>query len=149
MKTYEYDITEKQFDEYVEGLPLLYPDQQLQSKEECENPEYMLYGEALGHNVKFKNYKKELNGKTVDAFKICNTEEEFMHCAHCGIKYETKNHEERPVCKRPTRDIIDINRQFSDKLENYRLKLVKEYQTEMKEKYAKKEKQLRHEFGLV
>jgi hypothetical protein len=102
----------------------------------------------MGEKVKFKNFKKKNGNREIDGFAICITEEEFMHCPHCDLKYGSENHDCCPVCKRSTRDIININRKYSDALERYRLKVVGEFREEMKERYEKKQRQLKIEYGL-
>lgn len=148
MKTYEYDLTDKEWDKHTGELECLYPDPDVHTEKECANPDYKVWGRMSADTVKFKEVLKDENGEKISKKLLLITAEEYLRCPHDGIQYETEKHDECPMCKKSSRDIIDVNRRFTDELEGYRIELTGEYQKLMREKYDSKRDKLMIKFGI-
>jgi len=149
IKIHEFEISEEKFYEFTSDKVQLYPQEGVQTPEECKDPEYTIWGETMADTVKWKNArKKNKEGVEKDVFYICIQEEKDLRCPHCGIKFETEHHDCCPICLKKNRSIIDTNRRFSDELEDYRLELHRKYDKIANDKYKEKTDELLKKYNL-
>ena len=120
-KVLEFEITEEEFDKYVtqQGLALL-----------ATEEDYMLYGTALGADIKYKNYKKDDN---TDGFRIVQFAPQEVTCGKCHIKIHTGYHDECPVCKTALADMVQKNREYNDRMHDFQTALNEKFQNEYRE----------------
>jgi hypothetical protein len=76
--------------------------------------EYELFGMKMSDPIKYKNFRKEVDGKEVDAFCVVKTVQQELLCGKCNIKVNTDHHESCPICKTTFRSIMENNSKFNE-----------------------------------
>jgi len=122
LKIEEFDLTEEEFYTYTKDVPKLH------TEEVDGKIEYELFGATMSDPMKYKNYRKEVDGKEVDAFCAVQTIPQEMTCGTCHIKINTDKHNECPICKTTFREMIITNRKYNDGIAEKRAEMGKEFQ---------------------
>lgn len=100
---HEYPTDQEEFDKYASDLPVV-------NEETYKEDGYKLYGEkGLASKAKFKLTDK-------GEISILLLQPESVHCYTCEIDFKTeKNPEKCPSCGKTIYDILDVNRKFVNK----------------------------------
>jgi hypothetical protein len=136
LKIEEFDITEEEFYAYTKELLKLHVE------EKDGKVEYELFGMAMSDPVKYKNYRKEVDGEEVDAFCIYQIVPQEITCGKCHIKINTDKHEDCPVCHQSFRDMIIVNRDFNDRCADKKNEMNTRFQEEYNGFLAELKKEL-------
>ena len=139
LKIEEFDITEEEFYTYTKDMPKVHIEYDEKDKEKVL---YELYGMAMSEPVKYKNYRKEVDGKETDAFCIYQIVPQEITCGKCHIKINTDKHDDCPVCHQSFRDMIIVNRDFNDRCADKKSEMNTRFQEEYNGFLAELKKEL-------